>query len=81
MGTPFRGKRSHSCINVTEPATMANRPHQMQLAATPAKLTARAALRLQACINAAELAIIAYSIALDSVLKAVCTARVHYSSQ
>jgi len=47
----------------------------------PAKLTARAALRLQACINAVELAIIANSIALDSVLKAVCTARVHCSSQ
>ena len=53
----------------------------MHLVATPAKLTARAALRLQACINAVALAIIANSIALDSVLKAVCTASVHYSSQ
>ena len=48
---------------------MANRPHQMQVVATPVKLTARAALRLQACINAVELAIIANSIALDSVLE------------
>ena len=60
---------------------MANRPHQMQVVVTPVKLTARAALRLQACINAVELAIIANSIALDSALKAVCTARAHYSSQ
>ena len=51
---------------------MANRPHQMQVVATPVKLTARAALRLQACTNAVELAIIANSIALDSALKAVC---------
>ena len=44
-------------------------------------LTAEGAPRLQACINAVELAIIANSIALDTVLKAACTARVHYSSQ
>ena len=36
---------------------MVTRPHQMQLVATPAKLTARAAQRLQACIHAVELAI------------------------
>ena len=60
---------------------MVNRPHRMQLTATPAQLTARGTRRLQACINAVELAIIANSIALDSVLKAVCAARVHYSSQ
>ena len=36
---------------------MITRPHQMQLVATPAKLTARAAQRLQACIHAVELAI------------------------
>ena len=35
---------------------------------------------MQACINAVELAIIANSIALDTALKAACTARVHYSS-
>ena len=42
------------------------------------KLTtpAEGAPRLQACINAVELAIIANSIALDTVLKAACTARV-----
>ena len=34
---------------------MEHRPHQMQLAATPAELTARGAPRLQACINAVEL--------------------------
>jgi len=34
-----------------------------------------------ACINVLEQAIIANSIALDSVLNAVCTAKVHYSSQ
>ena len=39
------------------------------------------ASRLQACINAVELAIIANSIALDTVLKAVCTTRVLCSSQ
>ena len=44
------------------------------------KLTARGAPHLQACINIVELAIIANSIAFDSVLKAVCTAKVHYSS-
>ena len=60
---------------------MVTRPHQMQLVATPAKLTARAAQRLQACIHAVELAILANSIALYSVLKAVYTARVHCSSQ
>ena len=60
---------------------MITRPHQMQLVATPAKLTARAAQRLQACIHAVELAIFANSIALDSVVKAVYTARVHGSSQ
>ena len=38
-------------------------------------LTAEGAPRLQACINAVELAIIANSIALDTVLKAACTAR------
>ena len=45
------------------------------------KLTipAKGAPRLQACINAVELAIIANSIALDTVLKATCTARVPYS--
>ena len=45
------------------------------------KLTtpAEGAPRLQACINAVELAIIANSIALDTVLKAACTARVPYS--
>ena len=47
------------------------------------KLTtpAEGAPRLQACINAVELAIIANSIALDTVLKAACTARVPYSPQ
>ena len=35
---------------------------------------------LQTYINAVELAIIANSIALGTVLKAACTARVHYSS-
>ena len=42
---------------------------------------AEGATRLQACINAVKLAIIANSIALDTVLKAACTARVPYSSQ
>ena len=41
----------------------------MQVVATPVKLTARAALRLQACINAVELAIMANSITLDSAVK------------
>ena len=41
----------------------------MQLVATPAKLTARAAQRLQACIHAVELAILANSIALYSVFE------------
>ena len=36
-------------------------------------LTAKGAPRLQVCINAVELAIIANSIALDTVLKAACT--------
>ena len=47
------------------------------------KLTtpAEGAPRLQACINAVELAIIANSIALDTVLKAACTAKVPYSPQ
>ena len=58
-------KRSHSCTNVTEPAAMVNRPHPMQLVATPAKLTARAALHLEACSNAVAPAIIANPIALD----------------
>ena len=39
------------------------------------------ASRLQACINAAELAIIANSSALDTVLNTVCTTRVLCSSQ
>ena len=39
------------------------------------------ASRLQACINAVELAIIANSIALDTVLKAVCITRILCSSQ
>ena len=39
----------------------------MQLVATPAQLTARAAQRLQARIHAVERAIFANSIALDSV--------------
>ena len=59
---------------------MANRPASMQLVANACKLPARGASRLQACINVVELVIIANSIALDSVLKAVCTAKVHYSS-
>ena len=37
--------------------------------------------RLQACVNAVELAIIANSIALNTVLKAVCTTRALCSSQ
>ena len=44
-------------------------------------LAAEGAPRLQACINAVELAIIANSIALDTVLEAAYTARVHCSSQ
>ena len=48
---------------------MVNRLHPMQLVATPAKLTVRAALHLEACSNAVALAIIANPIALDSVLK------------
>jgi len=44
------------------------------LVATPAKLTDRAALHLEACSNAVAPAITANPIALDSVLKAVCTA-------
>ena len=43
-------------------------------------LTAEGAPRLQACIHAVELAIIANSIALDTVLKAAYTTRVHCSS-
>ena len=74
-------KRSHPCTNVTEPATMVNRPHRIQLTASMHLLTAEGAPRLQACINAVELAIIANSIALDTVLKAACTARVPYSYQ
>ena len=46
----------------------------MQLILTPAKLTAPAAQRLQACIHAVELAF-ANSIALDSVLKVVYSAK------
>ena len=99
-------ERSHPCTNVAESATMVNRPHRIQLAATQHLLTdslctatlmlvhgtsaehsvklttpAEGAPRLQACINAVELAIIANSIALDTVLKAACTARVPYSPQ
>ena len=51
----------------------------MQLISTPAKLTARAAQRLQAYIHAVELALRELD-RIGSVLKVVYTARVHCNS-